>query len=150
MPFVEFEQVNRRLGPPEGLTEDQVATLPVWTGEMDGIPRTIAKFQPVRGHIEALAQGAAIWLHMLGQRIPPVDINTADPFKPVADMPPQLSDHRIVSAEDPHEIGEKCASFERIHDLVCPENPTAAPEVVVERVMRIVHAYVQLQKTRGN
>lgn len=78
---VAFPEANSTFGPPEGVAESQVATVPAFTGEvkggsMDGAPLVVTAWQPTAEELEELIQGGKLYLTVLGG-LPPHCITTS-------------------------------------------------------------------------
>lgn len=136
-----FEQANRVLGPPAGLTESEVGSLNVFCGVIEGRNVTISRFRPCRAEVVALAEGASVWLHVLGKTMPPVELLCADPFAPVVSSFVSTQDGAPVEAGMTEVMAEKATALDAICDMVCPQNETATPEEVMRAVARLVGEY---------
>lgn len=77
-----FEESNRVLNRPRGMTAEQCDPLSVWAGECsDGVPRVISCFKLTKEELEEINQTGRVWLFVVGQTMPPVALQTAHPFK---------------------------------------------------------------------
>ena len=75
-----FPEANHRFGPPEDMTESQVATIPAFVGETrvgscDGSPCVVVAWKPDARELAALNEGAPIFLTVLGG-LPPHFLST--------------------------------------------------------------------------
>lgn len=76
-----FPESNSVLGPPQGLTEEEVYSLNVWQGlNSDKIPITISCWKLTQEEIDHLLKGGRLWLHIFGGGMPPVGLTTQHPF----------------------------------------------------------------------
>lgn len=136
----QFKESNANLNAPIGKTEEQVETLAVWRGSMDGEPRVISRWRPQRAEVEAMASGASVWLHVMGQTMPPVALGCQSPFVRVVESTvASPTDKAPISEVDPLELATKAAAMDAIMDMVLPSQPTATAEDVVGAVARIIH-----------
>lgn len=68
---VNFPQATADLGPPPGLAESQVQTVPsfmgiVQRGSLEGSPMVVTAWQPDQADLERLNQGQPVFLTFLG------------------------------------------------------------------------------------
>lgn len=84
---VTFDQANFTFGKPPDMTDEQCSSLHVYKGECPVneqgtmMPVIISKWQPSKEDIEAINKGAAIFLSITGQGMPPVSLFTENPFE---------------------------------------------------------------------
>jgi hypothetical protein len=77
----DFPQANARFGPPPGLAESQVRTVPahlaqVVSGSVDGARQIITAWKPTAEELQKLQNGALIYLSCLGG-LPPHFLTTS-------------------------------------------------------------------------
>lgn len=70
-----FPQANIKYGPPPDLEESQCAAIPAFVhevrgGSCDGVPQVVVCWKPTDEEIEAIKNGAPIYLSVLGN-LPP-------------------------------------------------------------------------------
>lgn len=71
---VMFEQANVRLGPPEGMTEDEVGYLPaMFTGK-----HYVSCWSLTEEELAEIASTGCIWLSVMGKNMPPVYVGSAE------------------------------------------------------------------------
>jgi len=75
MQFTKFPQANTDFGPPAGLAESQVHTIPGFIGPInqgacDGLQMCVVAHTPSKEQLEALNNGAPIFLTMIGGLAP--------------------------------------------------------------------------------
>jgi len=73
----EFPQQTTVLGPPEGMTVDEVHTLPVRIDER----QVISCWQPTDEEREASARGGPVYVGVLGSSMPPIWVAGTNPFE---------------------------------------------------------------------
>lgn len=73
-----FPESNRVLGPPPGSTEDEVGSLFTYTGH----GMVISKWKVSAEELEAIQATGEVWLVVSGASMPPVILQTDNPFKP--------------------------------------------------------------------
>lgn len=81
----QFPQANTHFKAPPGYTEDQVATIPAFVGEleggnMDGSEAVIVAWQPSPAELELLAKGNPVFIGFLAG-VPPHFVCAAFPLK---------------------------------------------------------------------
>lgn len=63
---VDFQERNALYGKPEGWTDEQCMTLPVWRGiDADGTPFCISVWQPSKEDLDALIAGRGLVLKLV-------------------------------------------------------------------------------------
>lgn len=76
-----FDEETNVLGPPEGMTEEDVYSLSVWQGkDEDGQSRVISCWKLTKEELEIINKTGRVWLHVLGDTMPPVALEVASPF----------------------------------------------------------------------
>jgi hypothetical protein len=80
MTSTDFPQSNKVFGPPAGMTEEQVRSMPAYVGETqvgscDGSTCVIVAWQPDDREREAIANGSPIFLTCIGS-LPPHFLTT--------------------------------------------------------------------------
>jgi hypothetical protein len=81
MEAIEFPQVNRRLGPPKGMTEEQCFTLPVCISkDSEGKDVVLSCWKLSDEELEKLKVDGVIWLGILGTNMQPVYLTIENPF----------------------------------------------------------------------
>lgn len=89
---VHFEQMNRILARPPNMTEEQCASLPIFT---DGTV-CVSCWEPTIEELAELARTGRVYLLVhSGYTQPPVRLTTLLPFEPVTEAPrlPEKEDH---------------------------------------------------------
>ncbi len=78
-----FDEETSVLGPPKGMTEDEVFSLSVaQTHTKDGgVPVTISCWKPTTEEWEEMKRTGRVWLVIMGQSMPPVMVVGNNPFK---------------------------------------------------------------------
>jgi hypothetical protein len=80
MQFVEFPQVNKRLGPPKGMSAAQCGTLPVYADGRSCISCWVLSPEEIE-HL--VLNGGRIWLGIMsGETQPPVFVSATEPDAP--------------------------------------------------------------------
>lgn len=88
-----FAQANKVLKAPPG-QEGEVQDLHVWSGDVEGVPRCISRWEPSQEERAAIAAGGPVWLWVVGTTHPPLVLDAQSPFEepeladPPAPMPP--------------------------------------------------------------
>ncbi len=81
MEAASFDEANLVLGPPPGMTEEQVGSLSVWRGAYaDGRPVVISCFKVTKEELEEINRTGRVWLHVFGVTMPPVWLGGRNPF----------------------------------------------------------------------
>jgi hypothetical protein len=81
MESTNFEHSNSVLGPPPGVSEDDVRSLNVWQGIAGGTqPVVISCWKPTKDELEEIARTGRVYLYVYGQTMPPVAIESKDPW----------------------------------------------------------------------
>lgn len=77
-----FDEETDVLGPPSGMAEEDVYSLSVWRGkDSTGESRVISCWKLTREELELINKTGRVWLHVLGDTMPPVCLEVAHPFK---------------------------------------------------------------------
>lgn len=69
---------TRRLGKPEGLSDDECLPLHVRDQEVFGFPFMVSAWYPTPAEALAIAQGAPIHLHVMGHTMPVVAMTVGE------------------------------------------------------------------------
>lgn len=78
---IDFEHSNVNFVKPEGWTDEQCQSLPVFKGVTeDGFPLHISCWKPTELEIADIVAGKPIYLHVLFNVQMPVMLSTTDPF----------------------------------------------------------------------
>ncbi len=78
---VEFPQKNFTFQKPTTMTDEQCSSLDVFKGNDDnGQSVIISKWMPNKEDIEAINRGEGVWLWIVGEGMPPVILDTENPF----------------------------------------------------------------------
>ena len=81
MEATNFEESNHALGPPPGMTEDEVFTLRVWKGQYDdGTPIVISCWRPTQAELDEINRTGRVWLEVMGNTMPPAMLRGINPF----------------------------------------------------------------------
>jgi hypothetical protein len=81
-----FDEDNCVLGPPPGMTEDQVYSLSVHRGATpDGLPVVVSCWKPTAEELAEIQRTGRVWLVIYGQTMPPVSVEGISPFGRVGD-----------------------------------------------------------------
>ena len=76
-----FEEANFTFGKPENMSDEQCLGLRVFKGsDLDGFPVIVSKWLPNKEDIEAIVKGEPIFLTITGEGMPPVSLQTENPF----------------------------------------------------------------------
>lgn len=79
---VDFPEANFTYTRPLDMTDEECNSLRVFKGiTLDGFPCVISKWQPSHEDIKAILSGAAVYLNVTGQGMPPVALFTECPFE---------------------------------------------------------------------
>ena len=83
-----FDEDNDVLGPPPGVSDEQVSYLSVYKGPLpgDGRPVVVSCWKPTAEEVAEIARTGRVWLVVLGQTMPPAFVGGVSPF-PVAPSP---------------------------------------------------------------
>lgn len=103
--------------------------------------RMVSRWRPVRAEIEALAEGASVWVHVMGDHCPPLMLACYDPFKPITHAG---SSGGVIDPEDPLEITASLAAMDTLRELF-KTGPMDA-EGVLERVVKYVLKAEKMRK----
>jgi uncharacterized protein (DUF488 family) len=77
-----FDEDNAVLGPPEGMTEDDVFSLSVYQGVNDvGEPVVVSCWKPTKEELAEINRTGRVWLMVMGKTMPPVCLEGISPFK---------------------------------------------------------------------
>ena len=78
---VDFQEANFTFGKPVDMTDEECGSLRVHKGQYpDGTPRITSKWLPNKEDIEAINRGEGIYLNIIGYGMPPVSLQTENPF----------------------------------------------------------------------
>ena len=81
MNFIDFPEANFTFQKPADMTDDQCGSLRVWRGQHpEGYPCSISKWRPTLEERQAIAEGADVFLMIVGHGHPPVSLFAANPF----------------------------------------------------------------------
>lgn len=80
-----FPQATAIIGPPEGMDESQVASIPACRvtlrgGNNDGAEVTVVAWKPDEKEVEQLLNGSLIYLLVMGSGLPPHALSTEFPL----------------------------------------------------------------------
>lgn len=75
-----FDQSNHVLGPPQGMTEEQVTSLSVFRGVAGDAPVVISCWKLTKEELEELKRTGRVWLWIWGQTMPPAALTIKSPF----------------------------------------------------------------------
>ena len=78
---VDFPQSNICFNKPESMTDEQCLPIKVFKGNRGDMPIIISKWQPNKEDLDALNQGAGLWLEIVGVGLTPVAVYTENPFE---------------------------------------------------------------------
>jgi hypothetical protein len=81
---IDFNQSNRRFGPPEGVSEEQCGTLFAHVGEVrsgpnEGVPIVVTCWIPTPEEREKISEGSPIFMTMVGGGLMPHVLTTEFP-----------------------------------------------------------------------
>lgn len=77
-----FDEANTILSPPSGMSLDECSAISAYKGaDCDGRKVVISCYKLESSEVEHLAKGGRLWLHVLGDSMPPVAITTKHPFR---------------------------------------------------------------------
>ena len=72
--------------------EQEVYDLPVWGGEVEGVPRCISCWEPSPEERALIAAGGPVWLWVVGHTHPPLVLDAQSPFEVQAFPPDNFRD----------------------------------------------------------
>jgi hypothetical protein len=76
-----FAEANAVLGPPEGMTDEQVQYLNVYRGEdAEGASVVISCWKMTIEEMEEFQRTGRIWLHVMGLTMQPVHLSANNPW----------------------------------------------------------------------
>lgn len=76
-----FPEQNFTFTKPKGWTNEQCSDLNVWRGnDTEGNPQIISYWKPSKEDLDALNNGGGIYLNICGSGMPPVSLQTENPF----------------------------------------------------------------------
>lgn len=89
-PAIEFNEANTVLKSPPSMG-DKCLDLHVWKGkQQDGTPVIISKFKPSIQDLQELVNNdGCIYVYIIGEQMPPIQIQTQYPFY-ASDNPPDI------------------------------------------------------------
>lgn len=76
----------------EAAAEPEVYDLPVWSGEVEGVPRCISRWEPSPEERVAIAAGGPVWLWVVGTTHPPLVLDAQSPFEEPSAPPDNFDD----------------------------------------------------------
>ena len=77
---IAFAEANTVLTKPAGMTDEQCASLPVFKGEMGGMPVLLSCFEMSDEELLRIIETKRIWLYVFGDRQPPVALTDRPPL----------------------------------------------------------------------
>lgn len=78
---IDFPGKNFTFTKPTDMTDEQCSSLPVYKGNtIDGMPVIISAWKPNYEDIQAINRGEPIYLTIIGHGMPPVSLDTENPF----------------------------------------------------------------------
>jgi hypothetical protein len=78
----DFPQANDYLAKPADMTEEECNGLKVFRGhDESGLPVIISRWTPTEAERESISRGDPVWLWVIGNHHPPINIQTENPFK---------------------------------------------------------------------
>lgn len=81
-----FDEDNAVLGPPQGMTEEEVYSLSVYVGNnQDGDPCVVSCWKPSKDELAEIQRTGRVWLMVMGKTMPPVVLEGFSPFAPMPD-----------------------------------------------------------------
>ena len=76
-----FDEDNTVLGPPPGMTEDQVYSLSVFRGKDEsGTPLVVSCWKPTADELAEIIKTGRVWLVIHGETMPPAYLSGISPF----------------------------------------------------------------------
>lgn len=79
-----FDEDNTVLGPPQGMTEDEVTSLSVFRGvNSDNEPVVISCWKFDKEELAEMLKTGRVWLYVYGLNMPPCAIGGLSPFPKV-------------------------------------------------------------------
>lgn len=79
-----FDEDNTVLGPPNGMTEDEVTSLSVFRGAtVEGEPVVISCWKFDKAELEEMQRTGRVWLYIYGLSMPPCAVGGHSPFPKV-------------------------------------------------------------------
>lgn len=75
-----FDEANGTLGPPQGISEDDVSSLRVWRGLCGNQRVVISCWRPTRAEMDEIARTGRVWLYMWGDTMPPALVSGDPPM----------------------------------------------------------------------
>lgn len=94
MQAISFNESNACLGPPEGMTPEEVSALSIWRGEMlfHGMDRpvmtVVSCYKLSKEELEEVNKTGKVWLAIMGPTMLPAALMGISPFKEI-DWPPK-------------------------------------------------------------
>lgn len=77
-----FKEANAIMGPPPGLTEDEVISLSVWRGLSGRHKVVISCWKLTQAELEEVNQTGRVWLYLWGESMPPACVMGLTPAFP--------------------------------------------------------------------
>ncbi len=78
----QFDQANFTFTKPEGWTDEQCMSLPVFKGtDTEGTPCIISCWRLSKEDLEDIQRTGVVWLNIIGHGMPPVSVFTENPFQ---------------------------------------------------------------------
>lgn len=77
----QFPESNQVFTAPESMSETECGPIDALIGETEaGVPMIVTCFKPSPEDLERLSAGGCLWLSIVGNQMPPVQLNTDSPF----------------------------------------------------------------------
>lgn len=82
MQATNFKESNQVIGPPKGVSEDDVQSINAWAGPMppENWPVMITCWKPSKEELQEVIDTGRVWLHVYGHVMPPVSVSGHHPF----------------------------------------------------------------------
>jgi hypothetical protein len=81
LPATQFDESNFTFTKPPGMTDEECSDLRVWRGQdTSGSPVIISKWNFSKEDLEEIQKNNCIYLTIVGNGMPPVSLQTENPF----------------------------------------------------------------------
>ncbi len=108
MEVIRFDECNVNMGPPDGMTEEEVETIPVHVGKFEnGMPCTTVCLKLSDAELAEVQRTGVVWLQLMTPRMPPIYMSVLKPFEePQPEKAPACGSLVMPEAGAPFHCGD--------------------------------------------